>query len=305
MARLLFSMESSLDFETVGDTLGEKFANLHTLSRKNRVLGEEMTSYARFVTEMVKSRAANHTSSDVKEMVVKTIFSSIVRGMAWRYNDVKPKVHHWLPVTYLKGFSISQKTTRGVRAQVPAIIFSHGQRMRVVVKDAEFAHPVNADSSGYYDLAVEKFFSNIEGVFAIGRDATDTVLGKVHLAAFFVVQSVRNPHPSVGFSSGDITTVLSEVIENLDYLDEFYVDVVETEDALPFTPYIPTRIRRDGNGHSIMCLAITPYVAVILSDGMLNNFSRSRAVSEYKRYIISEAKRNGGVIFGIEVSDVD
>ena len=304
MRSLLSGMERSLNVELSGESLPELFESVHFVSRGSRALRAEMVTYARYVTDVMKSRADYSVGSDIKPLVVLSVFSAIVRGMAWEYAEDKPKVHHWLPVTYLKGFSGSGgKRSHSVRASVPAVVCNRGQLIEVAIKDLAFAHPVK-DSVGYYDLAVERFFSLIEGMFASHKGRTATTSVQVSLATFFIVQAVRNPHPTVGFSSGSISSVIGAVLDNLNHLNEIHVNVVSSDRPLPFTPFIPMRIHRNVHGVTIMCLPISSNFAVTVSDLTISDFDSHNMVQRQSRNIINAAMRNNGIIFGVTADDI-
>lgn len=309
MSKLFDGMEASVGFSAVGVSPAQRFRSLNDLAKKNRKMADECYEYARFLAEIVKSRAkVSDQEGDYKELVVYTIFASIVRGMTFKVNSVVPKVHHWLPVTYLKGFSGGSRSGSKTghvknRALIPSVVFSNGHGVRVTVRDIEFAHPVNADLSGYYDLGLEYFFSHMEGLFAISKGEVRSV-DFVNLASFFIVQTVRNPHPSVGFYDGKIEVILDALIKNIDYFDRIYAKAGKTDLNMPFTPYIPTRVREDSQGVQSMCLPTGSRHAVVISNGPVSERSYSQTVNSYRSFVINSAIKSGGVVFGIEPNSI-
>lgn len=286
-------------FKAPGNSVGERFSKIAEAARKDSTLNSNLVHYAKMITEILKVRAGNENADqdiDIKELVVLSVFSSMLRGMVHRITDSDPKVHHWLPVVYLKGFGSVPTKSRKIRAVVPAVILDNGREVHVKVNDSEFAHPVINDR-GYYDMEIENFFSHVEGVFSIGRATSDTLLGVASLASFFMAQSVRNPHPASGFASGGLVEVIDEIVKNLDLLDKFFVKVANTH-SLPFSPYVPVKIRRRVDGSSVMCFAVSRGVALVLSDKEISSEVFDSAVDSYRSHLNLVGKENG-IIYGI------
>lgn len=301
MSRLLTGLETSLGLNVSGD-VPARFASINRLC-SNREISSEVMAYSAYINSLNKSRVSRYTGSDLKEFVITNMFVSLARGMAGLLTGNDPKVHHWVPVAFLRGYEINDTVKpKKVRTRIPAVVTnSHARDLNVFVDDAEFTHNVDSQNNGYYDMAIEFFFSKIESAFSMSKHKRACEYSKydlVTLATFFVAQSVRNPHPSAGFTDGSINSIVYEIISNLNHFDEMHLSVTKMY-AAPFTPYMPTRVRRLVGGRSIICFPFDANSMLSMSNGIVSAQEVRVASEAHTRYIISSARKTNGIIYGL------
>lgn len=300
-------MELSCDVVCEGDTIVEKLENLHTVMQEDRKAADRVTSYALFLRQMVKDESTRVAEGDdIKSLVVQQFFSQILSAMAHKYKNDAPKRHHWLPVAYILAFGSKGKTTKD-RANVSGVAFHNKEVISMTVKDVQFAH--NSYKDGYYPLPLENFFSRIEASYADNRNSlmknSIQPMTPIALSAFFIIQSLRNPHPSTGlFPVHDIQSTLTSLILLLNKLDSIHTYIVPSKRKLSFSPYIPTRAKLFQDGSKAYYLPATPRQAIILSDKAIGHDVAQKTAKELHESFIAYARRNNGVIFGVSPADM-
>lgn len=290
-------LELNLSLEFKGDTFSERLISLHEITR-DPFYSHKVVAYAGFMKNMIVSDArkveTQNFGTDVKPFVIDWLFISLLHGMAHIYPlNNHPKVHHWLPVTYLKPFGI--KGNGKTRAMVDGVAFMKNNTVDVAVKDVQFAH----NRGKGYDLALESFFFQIEDSYSNYRENTDYSMFPIVVSAFFIAQSVRSPHPESGFVGRDIKRVVDALIKNIEDMDEMYGIHANVKYRLPISPYTPVRVRKLSDGNRVFVLPIMPSKSFVLSDKPLTADKARGATENYRINVILEAKREKGMVFGI------
>lgn len=296
----LDAMSRSIGITLNGDTAAERFLSLHRKTRdKNNGVAVKADLYARFAKDLFgidSGSLETNENQDIKPLVEDMLFYSLVHGMSHIYpRDNRPKTHHWLPVTYMRPFG--RKGGNGTRAVVDGTCFTGHGVLDVTVKDIQFAH----NRGDGYDLAVEAFFCSIETLYSHFRQIRKTSKESVvAMAAFFVAQSVRNPHPDAGFVAKDIVGVVNALMTSLDVNDKMFGRFENNNHQLPLSPYVPTKVRRLADGNNVYVLPVLPNVGFILSSkSPLSQDQALHAMTSYRNNMIKDAAKNNGVVFGV------
>lgn len=308
----LDAMELSFNISIPGNNSVSRLEYLHKVTRDNSDLSQMMKSYGNFVQDKIKVSLNGFSYNDnLSSAIAEILFVRVLNGAVNIYSrGAAPKTHHWLPVVYMKSFGISMNPKRNrdkSRAVVDAVVFSHSDLVDVNVKDFTFAHSRSGDD-GYYDLSVEAFFGGLESNYAHAKECMASsenydALSAAYMASFFIVQSVRNPHPSMGFSSGEFNHVISQVMKNFDAMGEIYVNFGSSEKKLPFSPYVPDRVRRE-KLVNYFYMPITSHNALIISNRPVSSSVTNSLVSRFRDSVLSAAKRSGGMVFGLKSTEI-
>lgn len=314
------SIEAALDIEGVlpGDS-AKNFELLHKLC-SNPEKAAEIRAYGIARLHFIRSKAVTKGNEGTHEvelakLVAEFIFHNLVVAVAYRYSDCEPKKHHWLPVSYTRVFSVQQPQKAGEnrrRCSIRSITFTHdGEPIERSVNDLHFAHGVDSEGRGFYHLNMEHFFCRMESSMAEARDkgkrnkATGDLFPNVATAAFFVVQSVRNPHPSTKqFSLRTINGIVNGLMSAIDSLTEAYTHFVTTPVRMAFTPYVPTRILNCSDGTRAMTFPVGPNRAFIITNKIISSASARDIAIRGNRAVIQNARRTGTVIFGLNHKDL-
>lgn len=306
------AIANSFDLSIAGKDAAEKIEYLHKITRDNANLSKMLKHYANFVSEKNNVELANVPYDyELSKNVAEVLFLRVLSGAVNIYarNDA-PKTHHWLPVVYIKSFSTSANPSRKrrVRAEVDAVSFNSGSIINASVNDLAFAHDRDGDN-GFYDLSVESFFGGLESNLAKAKEVLSSDensfsgVTAAYVASFFIVQSVRNPHPSEGFASGEFKTVIRQVMENFTKLGEIYVNFGNSAKRLPFSPYVPDRVRVKGTT-KIFHLPLDPFRGAIISNAPISSYDTDPLISQFRKSSIRFAKKNNGMLFGLNSSDI-
>lgn len=315
------ALEAALNIE--GELTGsasENFEKLHKMS-DDRVLAGYLTDYSMSRLAFLRSSTSRlHNrpieEMDIKDLVTDLIFHQLVQGMAHRYMKSEPKVHHWLPVSYTRHFTPGPKPKKGERLRrcdVQTLSFiADGSSIAGTVNDRHFAHGVDEDGNGFYHLSMEYFFCKIEGAAAEARDKiSDKNSGGNEgflysaLAAFFIVQSVRNPHPdSKHFSIRTIAGVIDALIDALDMVPEVFVSAPTVQFRMAFTPYVPVRVRNLTDGTRVLVFPLATRQVLTISSAPVNRRKVRKIAYAANLAVIKNAQRTHSMIFGVTHKDV-
>lgn len=315
------ALEAALDIEgQLTGTISENFEKLHEISH-NRVFAGHLTDYSNSRLAFLRNstvRAHNQPieNMDIARLVADLVFHHLAGAVAHRYTRSSPKVHHWLPVSYTRHFTpgaVPKKGERLRRCEIQALTFTHdGESIESTVNDRHFAHGVDADGKGFYHLNVEYFFCKIESSAAEAREKiTDKKSGGNEgflysaLASFFIVQSVRNPHPdSKQFSIRTIAGVIDALMEALDSVPKIFVSAPRVQHRMAFTPYVPTRVRKMANGSVVFAFPMASNQVFTIASASLSR-KKARAVAHASNSaVIKHARRTGSMIFGVGHKDI-
>jgi hypothetical protein len=315
------ALEAALDIEgELTGTSSEKFEQLHKLSN-NKIFAGYLTDYAGAKLAYLRgstSRLHNQAieNMNIADLVTDLIFHQLIHGVSYRYSKSEPKVHHWLPVSYTRHFTPGPKPKRGERLRrcdIQTLKFIHdGTAIAGTVNDRHFAHGVDEEGNGFYHLSVEYFFCRIEAGAAEARDKTSEKNAGGNesylyaaLAAFFIVQSVRNPHPdSKQFSIRTISGVIDALIEALDNLPKIFVSAPKTHFRMAFTPYVPTRIRKLADGNTVFAFPLASHQAFTIAEVPITR-KTARVIAQHSNdAVIKHARRTGSTIFGVTHKDI-
>lgn len=306
----LDAIEKSFDMSICGEDAAERLHYLHLITRENNTLSQQMKMYASFVNdknnaELDDVRYDNELSSYVAEL----LFSKVLAGAVNIYPRTNvPKNHHWLPVVYLKGFSDTHFSRKSkVRAEIKAVSFNNGRMIDAVVKDSSFAHQKD-NENGFYDLSVESFFSAMETNLSrlkenLSADHSFNGMSAVYTAAFFLVQSIRNPHPSYGFASGDFRTVIRQVMSNFDAMGNIYVNFGYSKKKLMLSPYVPERMRIV-SGVRMLNFPLNSHYSAVFSNEPVKSSDVDTIIAQFRESSIKWAMKKNNTVFGVSSSEL-
>jgi hypothetical protein len=315
------ALEAALDIEgELTDSPSENFEKLHKMSG-DRVFAGHLTDYAMARLGYLRSSSSRlHNqpieNMDIRHLVADLIFHQLVHGVAHRYSKGAPKVHHWLPVSYTRHFTpgpLPKKGERLRRCEVQTLSFiSDGSAIAGSVNDRHFAHGVDEDGHGFYHLSMEYFFCKIESGAAEARDkVSDKRSGGnegylyAALASFFIVQSVRNPHPdSKQFSIRTIAGVIDALIAALDTIPKIFVSAPKVQFRMAFTPYVPARVRKLTDGILVLIFPLATSQAFTISDAPIARRKARTIAHDSNIAVIRHARRTGSMIFGVTHKDI-
>lgn len=315
------ALEAALDIEgELTDSPSKNFEKLHKMS-SDRVFAGHLTDYAMSRLGLLRSSSSRlHNqpieNMDIRHLVTDLIFHQLVHGMSHRYVKSAPKVHHWLPVSYTRHFTpgpLPKKGERLRRCEVQTLSFiADGSAIAGTVNDRHFAHGVDEDGNGFYHLSMEYFFCKIESAAAEARDKiSDKKSGGnegflyAALAAFFIVQSVRNPHPdSKQFSIRTIAGVIDALIEALDTLPEVFVSAPTVQFRMAFTPYVPVRVRKLIDGTRVLVFPLATRQVFTISNSPVARRSVRKIAFASNLAVIKHARRTRSMIFGVTHKDI-
>lgn len=315
------ALEAAMDIEgELTGTISENFEKLHKISC-NRIFSGHLIDYACSRLAFLRNSAGRlHNqpieNMDISDLVADLIFHQLVHGVAYRYPKASPKVHHWLPISYTRHFApgaVPKKGERLRRCEIQTLRFiPDGSAIAGTVNDRHFAHGVDADGNGFYHLNVEYFFCKIESAAAEARDKiSDKRSGGnegflyAALASFFIVQSVRNPHPdSKQFSIRTIAGVIDALMEALENVPKIFVSAPKVGFRMAFTPYVPARIRKLVDGNRVLAFPLASNQAFTIADAPIGR-KKARAIAHDSNHaVIKHAQRTGSMIFGVAHKDV-
>lgn len=315
------ALEAAMNIEgELTGTVSENFEKLFKLS-DNRSFALQLADYSSSRLYFLRS-AASHMPNmpietmDISQSVTDLIFHQLVAASAHRYSRVPPKVHHWLPFSHTRHFTEIEPLGKGERKRrcnIQSLSFtSEGEAIEGEVNDKHFAHGVDSAGNGFYHLSVEYFFCKVESAAAEARDKiSDTKSGGnesflyAALTAFFVVQSVRNPHPgSKQFSIRTFAGVIEALIESLETIPKIFVSVPKvfspkTRYRMVFTPYVPTRVRKLIDGNVVMAFPVSSHFGLTISQLPITRKQARNHAHASNTDVIKHARRTGSTIFGV------
>lgn len=314
------ALESAMNIEgQLSGSVSEKFETLLKLA-DDRAFGSILSEYGgsrwmflRNLSAVIPAREEIERR-DISSQVIDLIFHQLVVAVSYRYYHTPsiPKIHHWLPISYTRHFTGQVEPKKGLRnrrAEIQAITFTaDGESIETTVSDRHFAHGVDAAGNGFYHLNVEYFFGKIEAAAAEARDKMSVkVAGGANesffyaaTAAFFIVQSVRNPHPkSKQFSIRTLSGVIEALIEALNHVPAIYSSAPRVNVRLAFTPYVPARIRELANGNRIYSFPMSSNRAFVVSKHPISRRSARGQAQASNRAVIHQARKTSSMIFGI------
>lgn len=315
------ALEAAMDIEgELTGTISENFEKLHEICQ-NRTFAGKLTDYATSRLAFLRNhtvRAHNQPieNMDISHLVADLIFHQLSAAVAHRYMRGAPKVHHWLPVSYTRHFTpgaVPKKGERLRRCEIQALSFTNdGESIESTVNDRHFAHGVDADGKGFYHLNVEYFFCKIESSAAEAREkVSDKKSGGnegflyAALASFFIVQSVRNPHPdSKQFSIRTIAGVIDALLEGLESIPKIFVSAPKMQGRMAFTPYVPTRVRKMADGNVVFAFPLASNQAFTISEVPIARKKARTLAHASNQAVIKHAKRSGTMIFGVGHKDI-
>lgn len=322
------SLEAALNIEgKLTDDPVRNFEILTEMTADNSRLALLVQNYGITRIRFLRHSCSNFSTrekmtTNLSSYVTDLIFHSLVASIGFKYpKNEEPKIHHWLPVSYTRNFV----TTRRVRdfsekkrsCFIRSITFTNdGDPIEREISDMHFAHGVDSSGHGFYNLTVEHFFARIESMLAEARGKlfepklskrsnSKDIFTHVAIASFFIVQSVRNPHPSSAqFSIRTLGGVVQGLIAALDEIPQMFVTMTRTNQHLGFTPYVPTRIRILANGTRAMIFPVSIQAALIITDRPRDTWDPQRVAESTNRALISHARRTGSTVFGIGHDDI-
>jgi hypothetical protein len=245
--------------------------------------------------------------------VIEYIFHTLCFSIANRYPEGStPKIHHWLPLSYVKQFSASSRA-RKERA-VNSVTFSKNKRpFHEVISDKRFAHKKNTEGNGFYHLAIEYFFSIIESQIGTVRSKIATNgkypanFSSVVTASFFISQIVRtpsmNPAKDAPRSIDEIVNALIEEIEKFKKIHCIFA-IPQNRKKLVFAPEIPQSFKVLPNGIRIMYFPFASNRGFVITDRVILNNAAIQIVEESNISLVKRAKKRGATIYGVDTQQV-
>jgi hypothetical protein len=305
------ALEAAMNIEgQLKGSPSENFDKLHKFS-EDRIFAASLMNYGHGRISMLRAgldASLEHAPQiDYFYEVIDFIFHNLCASVSHRYiRNSAPKVHHWLPVSYTRHFATSSKGRKA--GPIHCVKFSkNGQMFGTDVTDRHFAHAKESNGDGFYHLSMEKFFCLVE--MKMGEARTKLELGGKHpenfssvtTAAFFIVQSVRNPSPGhESFSIrniGGVVAALIEVIEKFKKIHCIFA-VPQNRKKLVFTPYVPTRIRVLSDGTRAVYFPFAPNRGFIITDRVILNNTAMKIVEESNIAVVNHARRTASLIYG-------
>jgi hypothetical protein len=220
------------------------------------------------------------------------------------------KLHHWLPLCYLRDFTlgIEQPLTRG--AFVPTLNYDRGVQLQAVSSDKTFIHPANKNS-GFYQDAAESFFGNVESWYSevmnllkLGhREPNNYELAM--LVCMLVVQTLRSPRPDGSFRLRTLSEFSTAADALMDSIGNGYAYVVPSEKPMPFLSYAPTRRRVLASGAVAWYFPISSNRALVVSQDELTKQQLEVLVEGSRIATVKWAHKNQKPLFGFGKQDFD
>lgn len=301
LSKQLNGVEGFLSVSFEGDSFEEKIGSIHEMSKNDPHLRNSVHSISRELFDYLKWEVETDPE-DIRPLVITTIFIALLRGMVMKTDD-PARFHHWLPVAYLHGFEAGGTKSKSVRAEIPSVVFTDNGYVNKKTRDTYFAHQRNEDG-GYYNDEIESFFSVIESFYALQHDAVfckkNAKIIPTLISAFMFVQSVRNPHDSIGFIDGSTQSIISAIIESLDSFPKIVAKIQNMDKVIPFSPYIPYRVRMV-RGIKMICVPISRETVIAISEDEISKFEIFRAANSYRKHIIRHAQKNNEIVFGMRI----
>lgn len=304
LTRLMSSMNAVLGVQFNVENLGDWCASLHEYAMKHKRERETISEFSKFILSRVRDQVQEEgIVGDISRFVAAVMFADLIKGMGtFVSHRSAPKTHHWLPVVFLRCFGTGKKSHGGrkVRAVIPATVFHNGVGVGVEIADKEFTHKRGKDGNGFYHLAMESFFGITEGYYGLAWNRMDDPMSVVHLSVFFLTQTVRTPHPKFGFHVREISETTNLLVELVSQQGAMFVSMVESEEHIPFTPYIPERIHRV-RGQDYACFPAAQDKAIVFSNQPLPAGIETYILEKHRDKIIHEAKRDNGIVYGVSI----
>lgn len=299
-----------------GETVGNRIESLMAIASKDSSLSQMITLHAKSMIEQTAHSAPNFKrESNAFESVVKLIASCAFKASVHSYARKGiscPKKQHWLPVVYLKNFGekVAKENPKKRDIELPGISFQGHLTVTFVTRDSSFIHKLDADGEGFYEPNAEWFFSNIEEMYGNYSNVSAPQLKNTNIiipAAFFAIQSARNPHPQANtFIHSRLKDVVMQIIANLDTMEgKLFLSKAGTEIKLPFTPYVPQSVMRTATNDKVFVFPIHAQSALVMSTSCLPPARVRHYVKSYRHGVIVKARRDNATIFGVEKSDIN
>lgn len=269
-----------------------------------------------------------HTLRDlsVYEIDSETLRREAVNFILWRMVEAHvtalpeqlPKIHHWLPVCYVRRFTAGGvRPARRGSVMVSAAYFNKEGQITAssYVRDPHFAHKAQ-HSRGFYNPHTEMFFGKVETAYgevvSSSMSKPPSMKKRVNNAytlvaayAFFIVQSMRNP---VSFDDG--VAIFANNRKNSIFMDGIFdradellapnARVIHTTENLWFSPYFPPRTRVTAEGVRVHVFPMASSMALVVSDSRLSSSEARRVVDENNISMMRAAARHGHVLYGAD-----
>lgn len=293
---------------------------LERISRsKGKVVRSEIDRFLRQERLYIKNRSVKNLRrtdlSGITEMNIarEMTLLCLLNAANISYSDKVPKLHHWIPVCYLKNFTATRKANSARIVELEKIQFSPRTKVayKSTIKDLEFCHGVDVNGNGFYHRTVEQFFGLTESFYsdyitnseARGDLKKDFYNGA--MVAFIVALAVRNPYaeaaqPEVQTMSG----LIKALIHLFDTLGESNIYIEKSLEKVPFSPNISCRIRKAANGNVSFYFPLADDTAMVISPAKMNVDQVRATIRAGRASMINQARNNAGAIYGISFNSL-
>lgn len=234
----------------------------------------------------------------------------LLDSAAFRYPDEKPVRHHWLPACYMRSFSDQKSRT----VEIKTVNFDSVNDCvsEDVISDEEFIHSRRSNGSGYYDLAVEKYFSLTEAYYSeiirVREDINDTrdSFARVHSLIFLMSIAVRNPNTPALSPSGihTVSGLVKQLIHVFDSLGEGFVTIREVDVNLPFTSEFAWRQEIMLDGEISYYAPLSSHHAFLFTKAQITPAAADEIIMNARSSTIASARNSNGKLHGLQLADL-
>ena len=253
-------------------------------------VASRVTEFSKYIYMDTLTQFKNiRNDEDVKDLVSAMVLRAMIHGLCDNPARASlPKLHHWVPVCYMRRFRGNKTSNGGNKYTLKAKISVANRPMAFSVFDRQFAHPVINDQ-GYNDHRVEAFYSMIEGLYSSTfTKEHQEVFSRVAVSSFAIIQSVRSPHPSNGFIPGDVASVFGATLAMLDRWDHIYASPYHSDVPVAFLPYVPARVHQYADGSQSICFPVEVTTQFVLSSAPISDAQVENMVGRHMDLIASE-----------------
>jgi len=309
MNRYLTALELTFNLTDMPLEVPQKFEALNSLMIKDPSLREKVSNYAQAQAKLLTSQTikGDPFSLDMKSDVIYYLTMTLISRLGSSKSAHSPKVHHWLPLCFIKKFRGS-KVPNSRNYTVKSLRFTDSGVFQEEVIDTFFAHGIDEEGNGFYNLSVESFFSVIEALYLESTQKLTNpnqykgarYVDLVRLYGFFLSQAVRNPRPELNVKSiRTINGFVNSLITMIDYVETPRGHFIQTDYDLFFTPYVPQREIKMSDSNHALVFPTSSRAAFIVSDVPLISEKAQNAVKTSQNSTLLEAKKNKLSIYGV------
>lgn len=267
---------------------------------------EVVKKYERKVRAFLEDKKYDSVS-DYKTLALVFIFSQLAAASVLVEKEDSNQEQHWIPKSFYKRYVISSKLYN--KREENYFLGSAGI-ISFDSNESSFTHGNGTIHNNFYHPIIEVFFSRIETFYSasLTEASKGKILKNVCLYSFFLLQSIRNPHPVTKefINCKNIKQLLVKIIDRLEYENIRSCKLVNRENfaPLPYNPYNKTKLIFNKINRTYIFPCTRKSIFIISSNTLTKNESKeiyTKYVNNIYRKIFSS--RSNQKVLGIFEDD--